>query len=103
MVLNNEAWMQPFQPNVENSFHRDCPEIARRLVELFLAIGFRFGFHSFGIRLGWAAPPLLSSCGGVEQPGGGGAASISSDAGQDISLNCDSKLKLESKNQICVS
>ena len=50
----------------------------------------------------WPAPPLLSSCGGRGRTGDGGATSISSDAGQDIGNRCDSKLKLESKNQICV-
>ena len=35
---------------------------------------------------------------GVEKPGGGGAATICSDSGQDIGNRLTSKLKLESKN-----
>ena len=32
--------------------------LARRLVELFLDIGIRFGLHSFGIRLAMAGPVI---------------------------------------------
>ena len=34
--------------------------LARRLVELFLNIGIRFGFGSFGIRLGMAGPVIAN-------------------------------------------
>ncbi len=43
---------------------QECEEevlslLARRLVELFLDIGIRFGFGSFGIRLGMAGPVIV--------------------------------------------
>ena len=34
--------------------------LARRLVEFFLNIGIRFGFHSFGIRSGMAGPVIAN-------------------------------------------
>ena len=52
----------------------------------------------------WLAPSLRLAFVGVEKPGGGGAASISSDSGQDIGNRLTSKLKLELNNEtICVS
>ena len=44
--------------------------LARRLVELFLNIGIRFGFGSFGFRLAWPAPSMLLSFDGVVKLGG---------------------------------
>ena len=62
LVLLNNAMMKPgclADATISNKCrkHLSC-EIARRLVELFLDIGFRFGFHwhSFGIRLGMGGP-----------------------------------------------
>ncbi len=54
--------------------------LARRLTELFLNIGIRFGFGSFGIRLGMAGPTFV----GVEKPGGERASSSSSDSRRGI-------------------
>ena len=57
MLLNNEAWMQPFQLNVEEflSFGIAC-----RLVDFFLDIGIRFGIGSFGIGLAMAGPVIAN-------------------------------------------
>ena len=72
--------------------------LARRLAEFFLNIGFRIGFHSFGIRLCMAGPVIAFGFRRRKNPGGGGAASISSDSRQDIGNRLTSKLKLKSKN-----
>ncbi len=55
--------------------------LARRLVEFFLNIGIRFGFGSFGIRLGMAGPVIAT---GVEEPGGERPSSSSSDSRRGI-------------------
>ena len=69
MVLNNEAWMAVDATiSTKCRKHLSC-EIARRLVDLFLDIGIRFGIGSFGIRLAMAGPVIANGFGGRSEAG----------------------------------
>ena len=81
-----------FNQMSKSSFMRDCPSTRRIVSRHRLQI--RFPFFRHPTRNG------LSSCGGVEQRGGGRAALICSGSGQDISnrLWQQTKTRIEESN-----
>ena len=74
--------------------------LGRRLIELFLNIGIRFIFGSFGIRTGMAGPVNATDFRRRSQDGRRRGSIVLSPRLIDEALviECDRKLKLESKN-----
>ena len=69
--------------------------LARRLFELFLNIGIRFGFGSFGIRFGMAGPVIAIDLRRHRETGRRRAPRHL--LNQTLAIDCERKLKLESK------
>ena len=81
VVLNNEAWMLPCQPNVENIFHERLPVDWSNCFSTSVSDSVSILSASDSA---WAALSLRIAFVGVEMPGSGGAASSSSSDRQDI-------------------